>query len=152
MEIREYQTSDLDAIARVYRDAATNTGSQVYSSTQVEVWAAFADRLKQKLDGGWTIVSVENGEVVAFGQLDPVDRISLLYTTSQYGRKGYATQIYRRLEGRAIASGATHLRTEASRIAKHFFLKMGFEIVETEYVDRDGVEFERFKMRKAIAV
>jgi putative acetyltransferase len=155
MHIRAYQSTDLDAIAAVYRDAVIQTGSQAYDAQQVAVWSAYPEDMKefsQRLSQGITLVAVEDGAIAAFGQLDPLNHIALLYTSGQFARKGCATEIYQRLEAEAIAHQVDILHTEASRIAKHFFLKMGFHTVEVELVVRHGVEFERFRMSKTLSM
>jgi putative acetyltransferase len=154
MLFRGYHPLDTDAIAAVFRDAILHTGSQVYDAQQVAAWSAYPDdrdEFQQRLSQGITLVAVEHDAIAAFGQLDPPDHISLLYTSSQFARRGCATEIYQRLEAQAIAQHVTRLHTEASHIAKHFFLKMGFQIIEAERVMRRGVEFERFRMEKVIS-
>jgi putative acetyltransferase len=154
MLFRDYHPLDTDAIAAVFRDAIIHTASQAYDAEQVAVWSAYPDdpeEFRQRLSQGITIVAVEHDAIAAFGQLDPPDHISLLYTSSQFARRGCATEIYQRLEAQAIAQHINRLHTEASHIAKHFFLKMGFQIVESERVVRRGIEFERFRMEKVIA-
>ncbi|MFO1446908.1 MAG: hypothetical protein U1F61_01925 [Opitutaceae bacterium] len=52
--------------------------------------------------------------------------------------------------GQAVSRGVAAIHTEASRISRPFFGKQGSTWVEIERVDRFGVEFERFRMRKAL--
>ncbi|PAM07785.1 GNAT family N-acetyltransferase, partial [Acinetobacter baumannii] len=42
------------------------------------------------------------------------------------------------------------LFTEASLVAKPFFLRHGFSVVEEQNVSRGGVMFRRYAMRKAV--
>lgn len=153
MSIREYQSSDAESLATIYRDAVIGIGSTVYNAKQIEVWSSFPENLEEfrhSLSQGFTLVALEAGQLVAFGQLNPLDRVAFLYTATQFSRKGYATKIYQQLEDYAIAQNVPHLRTEASRISKYFFLKMGFSVVEREIVDRKNTQFERFKMEKTL--
>lgn len=152
MLLREYQAADAEALSTVYRDAVIGTGSSAYDPTQIKVWSAYPDDMKEfrkLLSLGLTLVAMEESRCVAFGQLN-LDRIAFLYTATDRARCGYATAIYRRLQAHAMEQGVRRLRTEASRISKHFFLKMGFQLVETEIVDRKDVPFERFRMEKAL--
>lgn len=153
MLLREYQPSDAETLAAIYRDAVIGVGSTAYNAKQIEVWSSFPDDLEEfrhSLSQGLTIVALDAGQLVAFGQLNPLNRVAFLYTTSRLGRKGYATKIYQQLEDYAIAQNVQRLHTEASRISKHFFLKMGFSVIETEIVERKNTPFERFKMEKMI--
>lgn len=153
MNIRPYKIIEVEAIADVYRNAILEIGCEFYSPEQIKIWSSFPDNLEnfsKKLQQGLTLVAIEDEQVIAFGQLHPHNRISLLYTKKQYARKGYASLIYQKLEAAAIAKGVQYLTTEASRISKFFFLKQGFERVEPEIVLRQGMKFERFRMQKKI--
>ena len=154
MFIRQYQPTDAEAIAAIYRDAVISIGATAYDPEQIAVWSAFPDDIeefRQTLQQGLTLVAVADGQLVAFGQLNPLNHIAFLYTASQAARQGYATEIYQQLEIYAIQQGIEQLHTEASRISKFFFLKMGYHITATEVVTRKGVEFERFKMAKIMS-
>jgi putative acetyltransferase len=151
MMIRSYQPSDAEAIAAVYKDAVIGTGASAYNAQQVAIWSSYPEDLeafRDLLGQGSTLVALQGDRLVAFGQLHPLDHVAFLYTASDCGRQGYAGGIYQQLEAFAREQGVTRLYTEASRISKLFFLKVGFQILETEWVKRQGLEFERFKMEK----
>ncbi len=153
MMIRPYQSSDAPALADLYQDAVWEIGSQVYGTAQVEAWAAAVHDLEwfqRSLEQGVTLVAIAEAQIAAFGQLHPLDHVAFLYTASRFARQGYATEIYRRLEAHARQHSIKKIRTEASRISKFFFLKEGYEVVGTEWVERQGVLLERFKMEKQI--
>lgn len=153
MMLRDYLTSDAEAVAELYRDSVIGIGASAYDAQQITVWSSYPEAIEEfrnLLSLGLTLVAVEDSQLVAFGQLNPLDHIAFLYTASHFARRGYATEIYKRLEAHAVEQGVNCLHTEASRISKHFFLKMGFHIVETELTERKGVQFERFKMDKII--
>ena len=153
MELRRYQTSDVAALVAIYRDAVLGTGATAYSPQQVAAWATFPADLAafgHQLAQGITLVALDEGQPVAFGQLHPVDHVAFLYTASRQGRRGYATAIYQQLEAAARQAGAPVLSTDASRLSKPFFLKMGFEVVGREEVERQGVLLERFGMHKVL--
>lgn len=154
MRIRLYRTGDTERLARIYREAALQTGAQTYSSAEVAVWAALVDDLhgfgRQLAQGITLIAETDTGDAAAFGQLQPADRIALLYTAPGFGRESYATGIYRLLEARAREAGVDVLHAEASRIARGFFEKQGFELVDREQVKHRGVTFERLRMSKPL--
>ncbi|MBW4465783.1 MAG: GNAT family N-acetyltransferase [Pegethrix bostrychoides GSE-TBD4-15B] len=151
--IRDYHPADTAALVTLFRSAVLQTAASHYSPEQVVVWSSLVENLAQfqyRLSLGVTRVAVVQQQLAAFGQLYPNDHIEFLYTDSRFARQGYATLIYQQLEAEAIAQGASKLRTEASHIAQHFFLKMGFELLELEIVERAGLSFERFKMQKRL--
>jgi putative acetyltransferase len=153
MLIREYQLSDAENLVAIFRDAIINIGSTAYNAEQIKVWSSYPEDIeefRQLLSQGLTLVAVYNNQVAAFGQLNPSNHIAFIYTASNFARLGYATKIYQKLEAQAIKQGIQHLNTDASRISKYFFLKMGFSIVEAEIVERKQVWLERFKMKKIL--
>jgi putative acetyltransferase len=153
MNLRPYVPADAEALARVYRDSVTLLGAQGYDEAQVSVWASFADDLssfRERLERGLTVVAEEDGIPVAFAQLNPADHVQFLYCAPSHARRGIATALYSWLELFAAQRGEEALTTDASRVSRGFFEKMGFEVVESETVERSGVILERFKMRKAL--
>ncbi|MFB2878732.1 N-acetyltransferase family protein [Floridanema aerugineum] len=153
MSIREYQPSDAEILAAIYRDAVIGIGATAYNAKQIEVWSSYPEDLEEfrhLLGQGLTIVALDEGQLIAFGQLNPLNHVAFLYTATRVAGKGYATKIYQQLEDYAIAQNVQRLHTEASHISKHFFLKMGFWVVEMEIVERKNTQFERFKMEKII--
>lgn len=151
MLIRPYHAMDLAAVAAVYRDAVLSIGPQFYEPAQVKMWASWAsntDELAERFTRGLTLVAIVHKQLVAFGQLEPWDHLALLYTAGRHARKGVATAIHQQLEDRARVAGSTHIDTEASHISRLFFETQGYMVVEPETVERQGVSFDRFKMRK----
>lgn len=155
LRIRPWESRDTAALARIYRDAALHMGAQAYSAAQAAAWAGAVDDLdafaRELADGVTLVAETDTGDTAAFGQLRPSDRVALLYTAPGYARASYASGIYRLLEERARAAGVGVLHTEASRVARPFFEKHGFELVATEEVQRHGEAFERFRMAKLLA-
>lgn len=153
MMLRAFLPSDAEHLAWVYRDAVRGLGVQAYTPAQVEVWALYPDDLAEfggRLARGVTLVAEVAGRVVAFGQLEPDDHLAFLYCAAAHARRGVATAIYAALEAQAVSRGVAAIHTEASRISRPFFEKQGYTLVEIERVDRFGVEFERFRMRKGL--
>jgi putative acetyltransferase len=152
-QVRVYQSDEVEPLAVLYREAVLLTGATAYEAAQCRAWAAFADDLdgfRQVLAQGLTLVAVKGADRVAFGQLHPWDHVALLFTAPAYARQGHATALYQQLEAQAQAHGVTPITVTASRIAKNLFLKLGFRVVWSEWVDRQGVLVERFQMRKPL--
>lgn len=155
MKLRRYKSSDSEVLIAIYRDAILVTGAEEYDAAQIEAWVGMlnsVETLRARLNRGLCLVAeTEDGNSVGFGQLDPLDHIAFLYTSSRYNRQGIASAIYQKLEARAVSAGVKALRTEASRIAKRFFLKKGFTVQKVDEVERNGVILERFLMEKPTA-
>lgn len=152
--VREYNKSDITGVIEVYRKSVKEIGPEQYNLEQVKVWSSYpdnADDFQNILIGGITYVAQCNSQLVSFGTLNPIDHIAFIYTIKNYSKKGIANSIYYRLETQAIQHGVTEIHTEASTIARYFFLKVGFSVVEKEIVKRKKTEFERYKMIKRLS-
>lgn len=151
--IRRYRPEDAEAISDLYRKSVTEIGIERYSRAEVEAWASYADEveeLRHRLAEGLTLIAECGGRMAAFGQLKPANRIEFLYTLREFSKMGIATLIYRRLEEAAIASGSGVLHTDASRISRPLFEKMGFTLVEAVVEERKDVKIECFFMKKEL--
>lgn len=154
MTVRGFHSYDAAAVARVFREAVLITGASAYTPEQLRVWAQAADdeaALAQRLAHGTTLVAEDNdGIVAAFGQREPAGHIAYLYCAPRFGRQGVATRLLRRLESTAMSDAVPHLTTDASHVARPFFVRHGFTEVRSERVTRDGVELERFHLVKLL--
>lgn len=154
LRIRRYADPDMKSIATVYRQAVLGIDEQFYSPLQLQMWASMANNISafaETLDQGYTLVAEDRGLICAFGQLHPQHRISLLYVSPPYFRRGLAGKIYHQLEQQAFAENVFEISTEASKVSRPFFLKRGFEVIEPQIVYINSVPIERFKMRKIYA-
>lgn len=154
MSVRPYQSADAPALAEVYRDAIVGLGAGAYSQHQLATWAAYAEdphTFAAKLGQGLTLISMQGSAIAGFAQLDPLDHIALLFTAPAFARRGHASRLCDALEAHAARHGIEILRTEASHVAKPFFVNRGYRVVEPETVSVRGVSFERFKMRLALS-
>jgi len=153
--LRSFNPEDAETLAGIYRDAVRTTASQAYTEQQVYVWALYPDvidEFRARLSRGLTLVAEVAGCVVAFGQLEPDDHLAFIYCSGRHCRKGIGSAIYRALEAVALQKGIVQIHTEASRISRPFFEKHGYEVREVERAIRLGIEFERFRMIKAITL
>lgn len=151
--LRPYWPADIEILAKLYRDAVLGLGRGAYDAARLAVWASFADDLemfREQIERGMTLVAELGEGVAAFGQLHPADHIALLYTHPAHARRGLARAVYARLEEQTKRQGTVQLTTDASRISKPFFERMGFAVITTEQAERGGLTFERFRMIKQL--
>ena len=153
LNIRRYKPEDAEDIAGLYGKSVREIAIEMYTPEEVEVWASYANEIEEirhRLAEGLTLVAESGNTPVAFGQLKPVTHIAFLYTVKEYSRMGIATGIYRRLEDHAQVKGAKYLTTDASRISKPLFERLGFKLECPVIEKRNGVELECFKMKKEL--
>ena len=154
--IRRLLPSDLAEVVEVYRDAVRSQASGLYSPEQIEAWAEHAGRSQEvgeALARGYGLASCggpTRRSIEAFGLLDPIDRLSLLYCRGRACRQGRASALVRALARTASVRGCTALRTEASQLSRPLLERLGWQVEAEEEVLFAGVSFLRWRMIKAL--
>lgn len=152
--LRPLHPGDCDALIAVYRDAVLQLGAGRYSSAQLQAWAdhaASGGAIAQALHRGHGLASLESdGTIAAFGVLEPLERLSLLYCRSRSCRRGHGSAILAALEQHASTLGVMQLRTEASQLSRPLLLRRGWQVEAEETVRFAGVWFTRWRMIKRL--
>lgn len=151
--LREYRSDDLPAVVEVYRDAVRAIAPALYTPAQVNAWAAFAEtgsELGAMLAQGYRLVVESEAGIEAFALLDPPDYISLLYCRARTSRRGHASRLLHAMEAEVRRRGITRVHTAASLISHPFFLRHGYTVDTPERVERNGVDFDRYRMSKRL--
>ena len=147
MELRAYQSSDCGEMAALFYETVHTINAADYTTEQLRAWAtgevdlAAWDRSFQEHD---TVVAVEDGIIVGFGDMDASGYLDRLYVHRAYQGQGIASAICDRLEGRIPGKIVTH----ASLTARPFFEKRGYRVVREQQVERRGVKLTNFVMEK----
>lgn len=82
--------------------------------------------------------------------VSPDAHIDFAYVALEEMGKGTAAKLYEYCEAHARTQGFSILTTEASHLAKRFFLKRGWHVEAAQTVIRDGVGIENFRMEKRL--
>lgn len=152
--LRQMQADDFEEVALVYRDAVISQAQGLYSGPQIEAWANHAQRdpwLRRELASGYGLVSYLPDQpriIEAFALLNPIDRLSLLYSRGRACRRGHATALLDSLEEHARRSGCSKLRTEASQLSRPLLLRRGWQVEAEEEAIYAGCLFVRWRMIK----
>ncbi|HZS44744.1 MAG TPA: GNAT family N-acetyltransferase [Blastocatellia bacterium] len=150
MEIRPYNDPDLEDLVALFTSSVHVLGAPLYGPEQLNAWAPHPPEIefwRKRLLGVHLIVATDESKLAGFISYEENGHIDLLYTDPIFQRRGVATRLLLYVE--QILEGI-ELFTEASLVAKPFFLKHNFCIVEEQTVSFRGVTFQRYAMRKAI--
>jgi len=156
MEIRRFRDTDAPALAAIFLSSVREIGGRHYTADQVAAWAPSlpdADVFTRRASDGRTfLVAIgENGQPIAYGDLEADGHIDHLYCSPESAGRGVARQLYEELERVARSAGIDVLFVEASEPAKSFFQKQGFEPIGRNELELSGVEIHNYRMRKALS-
>ena len=148
MYIRRYRPPDCGALADLFRETVHSVNARDYSPEQLAAWApgtADLDAWDRSFREHCTLVAVEDGVIVGFGDLGPSGYLDRLYVHKDYQGRGIAAAICDRLEA---AAGPKTITTHASVTAKPFFEARGYRTVKKQQVARRGVSLTNYVMEK----
>lgn len=149
MNVRAYTEADLATIASLFTVSVHELGASHYDLSQREAWAPIPPDLETwatRLASLHRLLASEGSKLVGFISYELNGHIEFLYTGPGLERRGVASLLYQHVQN---ALSGIELFTEASVVAKPFFLRQGFYVVEEQRVIRQGIAFRRFAMRKA---
>lgn len=152
--VRPASPQDANALGRIYYLAVNEGAEAHYTASERAAWApevpsgrGWAHRLKPLI----TFVAEHDGEPVGFMSLRDDGYLDLVFVLPEWRRKGASDALYDVLEAHALAHGMKWLGTEASRMARPFFLKHGWREIAPQKVKIRGVWLENFRMDKRLA-
>ncbi len=154
MKIRVATESDLAELAELYRYSVLAIAPQYYQAEQVQMWASFPSSPEWGRDfilKPVTFVAETNNQILGFSGLEPDGHVASLYVHGDHGRQGIGSSLLTAVLDFAHTQQITHLHTEASEVSKPLFEKFGFQVHETEQALRNGVQFQRYLMRKELS-
>ena len=153
--IRPYERRDAADVADVFYRSVREVALSDYTAEQVKAWIPGrwdAEREHRRSgDGRLVLVAVEeSGRVVAFIDLEPDGHIDRLFAAPEAAGRGVASRLYDAIETAARARGIERLFTEASELARRFFERKGFTVLERQDKILRGVPIHNYRMAKAL--
>jgi putative acetyltransferase len=151
--IRSYELRDAADVADVFYRSVREVALPDYTAEQVKAWVpgrwdAEQEHLRSG-DGRLVLVAAgESGRVVAFIDLEPVGHIDRLFCAPEAVGRGIASRLYDAIEVEARAQGIERLFTEASELARRFFERKGFTVLERQDKVLRGVPIHNYRMAK----
>lgn len=147
MIIREYLPEDCKEITELFFDTVHTVNAKDYSQEQLNAWATGEvdfEQWNRSLQEHFSMVAVDAGKIVGFGDIDANGYLDRLYVHKDYQRKGIATAICVQLERASSGRIVTH----ASITAKPFFESRGYRVVKEQQVKRQNVRLTNFIMER----
>ncbi|MGN0520503.1 MAG: GNAT family N-acetyltransferase [Candidatus Fimenecus sp.] len=150
MNLRQYTPADCGEMCRLFYDTVHTVNAKDYTKEQLDAWATKnpdTSRWNTSLSTHYTLVAVENGKIVGFGDMDKSGYLDHLYVHKDFQRRGIGTALCDALEC-AYGDTLSVICTHASVTAKPFFIQRGYQVITAQQVERQGVYLENFRMQK----
>ena len=147
MIIRQYHSRDCKEITELFYNTVHTVNAKDYTKEQLDAWATGQVDLElwdQSLQAHFSLVAMDAGIIVGFGDIDPTGYLDRLFVHPDYQGLGIASALCDRLEAAVEGTVVTH----ASITAKPFFEKRGYRLVKEQQVERQGISLTNFVMVK----
>jgi putative acetyltransferase len=153
--IRSYERRDAAGVADVFYRSVREVALSDYTPEQVRAWVPGRWDAEQEHhrsgDGRLVLVAVgESDRVVAFIDLESDGHIDRLFCAPEAAGRGIASRLYDAAEAAARAQGVGRLFTEASELARRFFERKDFTVLERQDMILCGVPIHNYRMAKAL--
>jgi putative acetyltransferase len=156
VNIRTYEPHDAADVADVFYRSVREVALSDYTVDQVKAWVpgrldVEGEHLRSS-DGRLVLVAAdEQDHVIAFIDLEPDGHIDRLFCAPGAVGRGIASQLYDGIETAAREQGIGRLFTEASELARRFFERKGFIVLERQDKILRGVPIHNYRMAKALS-
>lgn len=150
MQLRPYREQDLAAVTELFTRSVHGLGAARYDGAQREAWAPRTpdpERFRARFANMHVLLAEQGGDLLGFIGFEPDGHIDFLYTSPDHARRGVASKLHDAAVAMLRDLGVNELFTEASEVARPFFERQGYEVVEREVVTRGAVALPRYRMR-----
>jgi len=153
IRIRPYRDGDAPVLAGVFDRAVREGAAAAYDADQRAAWASAPDAppsWSERLGEEITVVAERDGQVAGFMTLGRDGFLDLAFVLPEAMGTGVAAALHDRVLAEAEARGLTRLTTEASHLARRFFLKQGWRELGEIAVELGGARLASFRMEKRL--
>lgn len=156
MKIRKFQISDIEEILTLFYQTVHSVNTKDYTQQQVNAWASENDRTfrfeswKQSMNSNDCYVAWIGDKIVGFSDMTPKGYLDRLFVHKDFQGQGIASALLNHIENEARQSGLTEIYTDSSITAKPFFENQGYQLIQAQKVERNGVGLTNFRMLKKL--
>lgn len=148
MIIRSYKQTDCEGITALFYETVHAVNCADYTEEQLSAWASGDVPLEEwncAFKQNYTVVALENGQIVGFGEIDKTGYLDKLYVHKDFLRRGIGSAICDMLEQNFWEGKIT---VHASITARPFFASRGYALIKEQTVVRNGIHLTNFVMEK----
>lgn len=152
-KIRPFECQDAAPLQHVFVRAVQEGTIGAYSVAERAAWSSAPEappNWEQRLGREITLVAERSGEPAGFITLGRDGHVDLLFVLPEEMGSGLAAALHDRMLSEAAQRNMRRLTTEASVIARRFFLKQGWSEIAEQQVELNGVWLTNFRMEKTL--
>ncbi|OSP55482.1 GNAT family N-acetyltransferase [Pseudoruegeria sp. SK021] len=154
IRIRPFEPADAPELLLVFQRSVQEGAASAYDAAQRHAWASAVTASPvwtRRLGDQITVVAQHPDGLIGFMTLGYDGHLDLAYVRPDWMGKGIAARLHDRLLARAEDHNMTRLTTEASLLARRFFLRQGWRELARQEVQRGAVSLTNFRMDKRLA-
>ena len=152
--IHRFRAGEGDLLGQLFHRAVHEGAAPAYDAAQRAAWSPVPPQgpeWEARLTGAVTLVAWAGKAPVGFVTLDPeTGHLDLAYVAPEWKGQGVAAMLYGLLERCACKRGLAEITTDASALARRFFLKQGWQDGPRQEVTRHGVSLHNYRMAKRL--
>ena len=154
MNIRIAEESDIPELAALYQQTVLAIAPQRYSDAQTQIWASFSSDLasfSEFILQATTFIATDESGILGFAGITQEGYIISAYVRCNLIHQGIGSRLMQTLLNYAQTHNIQRLYSEASEFSIGLFKKFGFHLYDTEIVQRQGVQFQRYLVERKLS-
>ncbi|MBE9068709.1 GNAT family N-acetyltransferase [Leptolyngbya cf. ectocarpi LEGE 11479] len=151
MNIRVANAGDLPTLSTLYRQTVLVNAPAYYSPAQTKVWSASisdADHFRRFILEVNTFVAIDDKAILGFAGIGDNGHVASAYVKHDCIHQGIGSVLMQSILDYAQEHHIRRLYAEASEFSLGLFKKFGFQLYDTEIVDLQDIQFERYLMER----
>jgi putative acetyltransferase len=149
LEIRPYRADDGRETAALFHETIRYTPGANYDKAQRAAWSRSPPELgpwHSRLAEATTLVAEDENGIAGFMSLEKAGPIDLAFVRTDRIGQGIARALYLALVQTARASGLKKLTVDASFMARRFFERQDWRVLNEQQPVRRGIKMTNFRM------
>ncbi|MFP4119447.1 MAG: GNAT family N-acetyltransferase [Coleofasciculus sp.] len=145
------QELDIPELAQLYQETVLAIAPHYYSPEQTHSWASFASDIasfREFILAATTFLATDETGILGFAGIADNGHITAAYVRRDRIHQGIGSTLMQTLLDYAKNHTIERLYAEASEFSLGLFKKYGFHVYDTEIVERQGVEFQRYLVER----
>lgn len=152
--IHRVRAGEGDLLGQLFHRSVHEGTFEAYDAAQRAAWSPkppSGSDWEARLTGAVTLVALAGKVPVGFMTLDPeTGYLDLAFVAPEWQGQGVAAMLYGLVERCARRQGLAQLTSDASEVARPFFLKQGWQDGPRQEVLRNGVTLHNYRMAKPL--